>query len=138
MANFNLKIRTGNAMMLDGLDVKRALENVAERLEWDCGPTNLDELGEKHGLIFDDNGQQVGSWGISVPADSSDEATTIREAISLALISDDRIDATNALGILRKLVAAAEKATGAHGIDNPINQEDALAVADELLFQILK
>lgn len=65
---------------------------------------------------------------------------TIREAITLTILVDYRFDASNvldALDALRKIVAEAEASTVGYGIDVEIESEEAIPIADELLFALL-
>jgi len=53
---FELKIALGNAAMSEPEDIARALRHVAATVE------NTDQT---QGIVWDENGNAVGSWGIA-------------------------------------------------------------------------
>jgi len=56
---FTLKIALGNDFMLSGYDVANALRKVSDKLiaNYDC---EIDSTCS--GVVFDDNGNSVGTW----------------------------------------------------------------------------
>jgi hypothetical protein len=59
---FTLKIKLGNAAMLTGEDIARALREVARRVEAEIGPEELTNKVTYKASIRDINGNTVGEW----------------------------------------------------------------------------
>jgi hypothetical protein len=59
---FTLKIKMGNAAMLTGEDIARALREVARDIERNVGDEELNKRVAFKGKIRDINGNTVGEW----------------------------------------------------------------------------
>ena len=66
-----------------------------------------------------------------------DNRITLREALTAGIVASDKLDPADAIQILRDGIERLTQITGEHGIDNLIDPNDAMQIADDVLSRIL-